>query len=173
MILKIEVEGETHTIDIEREMGISESMEMDRAEVSAKIAFWGAVWAGAQFGVDQEDLAYRNWRATQLMKEINGTDPATGKPMTQYKSEWAVEASPGFREMKSRVAEATLILNQARVVYEAYIHKAEILARLALRDRIEQGTAGELRYSREEGPPSSHSTKVRAVERAFERGEQQ
>ena len=173
MILKIEVEGEVHSIDIDREMGISESMEVDRAEVSAKIAFWGAVWAGAQFAVDQEDLSYRNWKATQLVTIANSVDQTTGKQYTLGKTEWVVDSSPEFREMKMRVAEATHILNQARVIYEAYNHKAEILARLALRDRMESGTAGEIRYQREpgdrSGPPSSVSARARAVEKAFER----
>ena len=174
MVVTIVVEGQEYAIDLEKELGISESMEVDRSEVAAKVGFWGAVWAGAQFEVDIHDLSYRNWRAASMVDTVNSVDRSTGKPMTQYKTEWTVEATPEFREMKTRIAEAALVACKAKVIYEAYNHKAQILARLALRDRLESGTSGEIGHGyddedRQAGPPSARSKKVGAVEQVFRR----
>jgi hypothetical protein len=169
MIVAITVEGEEHVVDLEKELTIAQSFEKDRDEVPAKIAFWGAVWAAATFEVDVADIAYRSWWASSCLNVNNSIDPTTGKPMSQYKTEYSVEQDPTFRVMKMTIAEAQMVANKAKVLHEAYLHKSMILAKLSGRNNWEAAAGFTGKY--EEPPFDADAVKTLVVDQQGKRAE--
>jgi len=143
MKIEMVVDGETHVVDIEKELTITGSPEAARQRVCAEMGFWGAVWAAAVGERERADIAYRSWRGQALTAQMGTGDK--GKDPAEWKAVAFMEQDPAFRALKDNIAEAESNAAKARVLFDCFRQKAEILTRMLGRERAEEihGRVGE------------------------------
>ena len=131
----IKVQGEDVSVAaMEAAIGVDLSSEMDR--VSAQLAYWGAVEAGAKAEHTMVDAYYRKFRADFTLNAMNHPKASEWKIRAQ------IEASPAFLQHKQAIAAAEKNLAVAQAMVRAFEKKANQLQSKGARQRAELGAQG-------------------------------
>lgn len=128
---EIVVDGETIVVDVNGDMPIVDVHD-DMCNVSALMAYWGAIFGAAEREKESVDSFYRRWRA-QRTNEILLAD----NKLAEYKVKSAIEADDEFLKFKDASSRCTEACVTAKSVFESLGRKANLLQSMGARIRTE------------------------------------
>lgn len=106
---------------------MTNGLDVEMVEVSAWIAFWGAMVSDAKQTHDVKDAAYRGardgWKRTQLIER-------TPKPTkTALDDEW--RTTDTYQQWHAQLSDSERAWNLAQYIYEALLRKSNQLSALS------------------------------------------
>jgi hypothetical protein len=117
---EIRVAGQVVKVDV-TDLKIG-NVDSDMAQVSAQMAWFGAVYAAAKEQEIVLDSNYRHWRANKAAAILKSEDK-----LAEWKVKNLIEGDKTFLELKALIAAAAKDTEAAKVMYESFRVKASLL----------------------------------------------
>jgi len=119
--VKMTVDGQEISIDLDAELEIGDvSSDMDR--IAAQMAYWGSVWASAEYERVRVEAHYRNWKANRKQAIA-----AQNSKLAEWKVTQEVQSSDEYVKLYRAQAEAIKNSTLAKAIFESHRIKANML----------------------------------------------
>jgi len=163
-LVELRVDGQDISIDLDAELEIGDvSSDMD--QIAAQMAYWGSVWAAAEYERVRVEAHYRQWRA-QRKQAISQQNTK----LAEWKVTQEIQSDPDYVKLYRAQAEAVKNSTLAKSIFEAHRIKANMLQSKGAMMRSELDATGMSTKKTKTKTKTASDHRVAAMKNTFGKG---